>query len=280
MSKFWLVLDCHFLCWRAYHSTGDLSYDGVRTGITYGFLRDVRTLMEDFDTRNVVFCFDVGYNLRKDILPTYKQGRHQAGEVQTEEEKEAEEQFRKEVKKIRKKWLPMIGFHNILWQKGYESDDVIASVVGDIDEDDTAVIVSADKDLRQLIRHNVWMYNPINREKMSLQWFYKKTGLKNPRDWARVLQMAGCHTDKVPGIPGIGEDTALKFLRGELPHHHARYNAIINGKGVSVQEFNSRLVTLPMKGTKKFKLSTQDEKMAGWGRVMKALGIHSLGHSV
>ncbi|GAH13180.1 unnamed protein product, partial [marine sediment metagenome] len=42
----WLILDCNYLCHRAAHSTRDLSYKGVATGVIYGFLRDVLLFQE------------------------------------------------------------------------------------------------------------------------------------------------------------------------------------------------------------------------------------------
>ena len=273
--KTWLLLDCHFLAYRAFYSTGDLSYEGVKTGVTYGFLRDVQELMHRFDTNDVVFCFDVGYNKRKNILPTYKEGRHREREEEsTREEKEARKQFLKEVRMLRKQYLHQIGYRNILWQKGHESDDIIASLCETISNEDQIIIVSADKDFRQLVRHNVMLYNPVSHKRTTLQSFRKDTGLKHPKEWAKVLAIAGCHTDNVKGVKGVGEITAIKYLTGQVWVNSPKWNLIHNN--LDLIDKNTTVVKLPLKGTKTFELQKDEVTAKSRREVFKILGIKTI----
>lgn len=274
--KTYLVLDCGFLCRRAFHtaSRSMLEHDGIKTGVIYGFLQDVQNLCDQFDTKRVVFCFDVGYNKRKNILKTYKEGRvNENSEELSEEEVAQFKELKRQVKKLRKVYLPSMGYRNILWHKGYEADDVIASFVKRLPAEDLAVIVSADKDFRQLVCGNVMQYDPSRMKRTTLQSFKKEFGIE-PKRWAEVLAISGCRTDKVPGIPKIGDITALKYLRGELKETSAAYKAITSPKGVRRAAFNSKLVYLPLHGVKKFPVKKDDE--INWEPVLKKLGMRSL----
>lgn len=231
--------------------------------------------MENHPDADIVFCFDVGgTTARQALYPQYKQRRH-TGEEYTQEEQEAKDDLQRQIRLLRRKYLPLIGFKNIFWQNGYECDDVIASLIKrSIRANDTVMIVSSDKDYRQLISSRVSLYSPQQGTHMGLQGFYKATGLTNPEDWARVLELAGCKTDEVPGIKGVGEATAIKFLTGELPKHTKAYKAIVN---TDIIKRNRALVRLPFKGTKVFKLIRDNKVTAKSFRpVFKKLGIKHL----
>ena len=102
----WLVLDSPYLCYRAFFSTGFLSYDGDATGVLFGFLRDVRNLMEQFDTDKIAFCFDKGIPLRQNIYSKYKQSRREKRKQMSEEEKLTHQDLRKQIKRLRTEILP------------------------------------------------------------------------------------------------------------------------------------------------------------------------------
>ena len=274
MNETILLLDCHYLCNRAFHTTGDLSHEGIRTGVIYGFLRDIIELEERFDTDRIVFAFDVGHSaVRKALYAGYK--AHRRADDATPEEREAWADLDRQIALLRRKYLPAIGFRNILWQKGYESDDIIASLVRhNLGEGDTAVIVTADKDMHQLISHNVMLYDPRTGQRKTLQSFHKEYGIK-PKQWADVLTLAGCSTDEVPGISGVGVTTALKYLKGELPAHHKTHQAIVANQDGPVCKLSRKLTKLPLKGTKDFHLYNDVVSRDKWAAVLRKLGIRS-----
>jgi DNA polymerase-1 len=239
----------------------------------YGFLRDVQDLMERFNTEDLIFCFDVGFNKRKIMYPEYKSGRE--SETPTQEEVDAKREFLRQLKLLRKEYLPAIGFRNIKWQKGHESDDVIASLVRhSFKKDDRIYIVSADKDFRQLITGNVSLYDPVRFKHTTLQTFHREYGIR-PIQWADVLELSGCRTDKVPGIKGIGDKTAIKYLRNELKSDSKAYKAIASGK--KHVKWARTLVRLPLYGTKRF--TVRKNRPLKWGKVFASLGIKSLNKS-
>lgn len=287
MNRKYLLLDCNYLCHRAKHSTGGLSYGGDATGVIYGFLKSLSGFQDLFSTSNFVFCWDSNTSKRKDIYPEYK--AHRENREYTDEEIEFDRAFRKQMKKLRTTYLPMIGFNNVFIQQGYESDDIIASVCKYTLKDRSdkfdqtkytqnifeSVIISSDKDLYQCIAHNVSFYNPQTNKILTLQGFKKQYGIA-PHKWALMKAIAGCPTDNVKGVKGVGGKTAIKFLLGKLNPDSKAYQIITLANSLHKCSFNRKLVTLPMKGTQQFKLKRDNLSEQGWKQVTKLLGMKSI----
>lgn len=273
MSRKYLLLDCNYLCHRAKHSTGSLSYHGSATGVIYGFLKSLSGFQDLFNTSNFVFCWDSRTNKRKEIFPEYKAHRERE---YSDEEIEFERAFRKQMKKLRTTYLPTMGFRNVFVQRGYESDDVIAEIcLHSIRNEDDAVIISSDKDLYQCIEHNVSIYSPQTGKILTLQRFKKQYGIE-PYLWGMVKSYAGCTTDNVKGIKGVGEKRALDFVIGKLNPDSKAYKAITSPEGNDIYNSNQELVVLPMKGIQQFKLKRDRLDEQGWKQVTKLLGMHSI----
>lgn len=270
--KVWLIVDANFLCWRSFHAMGDLSHGGEKTAILYGFLRDVFSIANEFQTTGFVFCFDHGRNLRTLRFPEYKQKRHK--ENLTEEKRQSYFEMQKQVTKLKREYLKTFGFSNVLYCEGFESDDLIASVCATLPKSEEAVIVTADKDMLQCLRKGVCMYNPTTRKVYTATKFRKEWRLP-PRAWAKVKAIAGCPTDEVPGIPGVGEATAAKYLRGELSDRYVTYGKIKAG-WESIVRRNWPLVRLPYKGTPAYTLEADNFDGVAYARVMRKHGMHSL----
>ena len=77
MGRKYLLLDCDYLCHRALHSTGGLSYHGSATGVIYGFLKSLSGFQDLFNTSNFIFCWDspTKHLHRKTLYPEYKENR-------------------------------------------------------------------------------------------------------------------------------------------------------------------------------------------------------------
>jgi len=273
MKRRYLILDCNYLAHRAKHVFGELSDKGSATGVVYGFLKDILILRERFDTNRFVFCWDYGKNIRLKSYPPYKQNRRV--EVLEDDEQEFEDAFHLQVDQLREIYLYTIGYRNVFFQKGYESDDVIAMVcktlVPYLEE---GIIVTADQDLFQLIRRNIDWYNPRSKELMTRVKFKKTFGIP-PRKWAKVKAIAGCTSDNVKGIAGVGEITALKYLCKELKKTTKAYKNIKAGWKTVVLR-NRPLVELPYKGTKPTRLVEDKVTQKGWDKVTKALGMRGI----
>ena len=272
MYKKWIILDCNFLCHRAKHSMGGLSHGDSATGVIYGFLKGLISYQEMFDTSNFVFCLDSKSSKRKEVYPEYKANR--INHDLDDEEIEFENAFRHQMKMLRKEYLKTIGFKNVLCQKGYEADDLIASVSINIPSDQEAVIVSSDHDLFQLLSFNVSQYLPNINKTVSLQWFKKTYGIK-PTIWPVVKALAGCSGDNVIGIKGAGENTIIKYLKKELNPETKTYKKIVEQEPDFFQT-NHPLVALPYAGTKVFKLKKDNLSQDGWNKVTAKLGMRSI----
>ena len=272
----WLLLDCHYLAWRSYHTTGVLSYGDIQTGVLFGFFKQLITLKLQFTTDKVAFCFEAGESKRKLLFPGYKHHRH--SKPMTEEEAMLIGAFHHQIRLLREEYLPRIGFVNVFAERGYESDDIIASITKTLPCEEEAVIISSDRDFFQLLRGNVSMYDPKQRKMNTLQSFRQETGLVPPQ-WAKVLAIAGCKTDEVPGIPRIGKKTAIKYLTDRLKPNSSAFSLIKQGwDGVVLR--NKPLVLLPFAKTPKYVLAPDHISEQGWGEVCAELGLRTLRNSI
>jgi len=269
----YLVLDSNYMCHRVKHALGGLKHGETPTGTVYGFFKSVAILQDQFRTPHVIFCWDSKTNKRKELLPSYKEKRHTAKEDISEEELQFEWEFVRQMKRLRVRYLKMIGFRNIFVQKRLESDDIIASICKRISEEHEAVIVSADKDLYQLLKPNVSFYNPHKSQLYTVAHFRKEYGI-SPQKWGLVKSIAGCPTDEVPGIPGVGEKTAIKHLLGQL-NPETKTSKKIEAEKQAYIKRNKPLVVLPFKGTKRFEIKEDSLSKKGWNRVVKELGMNS-----
>ncbi len=215
MKNSLLILDCNYLAWRAYHTKQDLRYRGTPTGVIFGILQDVISLRELHNTERIAFCFDHDrrYLKRKIDCPGYKSSRDRPDA--TEEEQKMFKEVHQQILALRKTILPTLGFRNVFAEEGYEADDLIASIVCDLREGDQAIIVGADHDLFQLLGPRTIIWNPTKSVAITESSFSKDYGV-TPTQWVDVKAIAGCSSDDVPGIRGIGEKTACKFLNGTL----------------------------------------------------------------
>lgn len=240
-----LLIDSNYLCYRAFYSVGNLSYNGIPTGITYGFLNQFFNIVKEISPDQIVFFWDSRKNKRKEILPSYKE----RNDNKTEEEKKLWNTAFKQFKKIRMNVLPKIGFYNNFLQIGYESDDTIAQYVYCAGGDENIVVATSDDDMLQIINQNCTIYN-LNKNKYYDEQAVIDAWRVRPNEWGIVKCIAGCSTDNVPGVPGVKEKTAIKYLKGELKQTHKAYQEIESRRDLI--KFNEQLVMLPFKGTHDF----------------------------
>lgn len=166
---------------------------------------------EGFD--RVAICCDAPPYKRKEILPDYKAQRDSPppqliGQLDATKERLAADGC------------------TVYEAAGYEADDIIATLARQIAERkafDTAVIVSSDKDLLQLVTDDVTVLSPMSGKTYNRAAVIEKFGVA-PEDMGDFLALWGDAADNVPGIPGVGEKTAAKLiiewgsLEGVLTH--------------------------------------------------------------
>lgn len=256
-----------YLAYRAQFSTGGLSYRGRHTGVIYGVLRNVVTLSRDYNNPNFVFAFDSKRNLRREEFPWYKANRRSM-------DKETRKIVHDQVNCLRKDIISELGYDNLFMQDGYEGDDIIAAAAKCVPECDSVVMVSADQDLFQCLRSNVTQL--VNKELMTTEELKRRYCQIAPHQWRIVKSIAGCKTDNITGVEGVGEITAAKWCRSLL-RDGPQKDTIDKFVQSRLYEDNLRIVKLPFSG-----IETPFLKTVGappnwaWDKVLKPFGIKSL----
>ena len=239
-----LILDSNYLAHMAKHSIKDLSWDGQQVGVIFGFLRRLLDLAKTFKTRHFIFVWDSKYYLRRELFPDYKIKRLAISK--TEEERALDAVAYKQFDQLKNEVLPELGFKNNFEQYGYEGDDLIAIIVKSYPEE-SFTIISADEDLYQLLSDNVVIYSLKKKQAYTKHNLWKDFRIV-PKEWAEVKSIAGCSSDEVPGIPGVKNVTASKFVARKLATNTSAYKAIRESTDIITK--NRPLVTLPFKGVK------------------------------
>lgn len=271
--KTWLFIDANNLAYRAFYALRGLSHDGQGTEAVFGFLRDFVALQNRFRTPHVAFCFDHGRSKRLEMFPNYKQKRRKVLQNGDGYDPEVLIDARRQIDLLRTRCLPEIGFKNVLFANGYEADDVIGSLVRTMDVDDDAIIVSSDQDMYQLLSERVQIHSLYRGDVITLQSFHRKFGVM-PDRWPTVKAIAGCKSDCIPGVKGVGEVTACRYLNGELPESHRTFQTITAEMGK--WRANTLLTKLPLQGTPEFILGNDAVTLQKWHAVLDEFGLESL----
>ena len=246
-----VLVDCENIGWIAHYSQGELSVDDVLTGTIFGFLRMIFSIADRFNTSEFIFCWDSRKCFRRRIYPEYKLRRHT--KPMTEEEEAARVEVRRQFVELRTQILPKMGFANNIRKVGYEADDLIASVVIRHPEDEFC-IVSTDNDLFQLLGYNIFIFNPVNKAKMTAKRFKIEYGISHKK-WALAKSIGGCNSDEVKGIKGAADprnnpqSLALSYVRGELTKGVV-FDRIESKEGKQTIARNRILIKLPFKNSR------------------------------
>lgn len=141
-----------------------------------------------------------GKNFRHDIYPLYKANRDATPEDLIRQMEPIE------------RMVTALGM-SLEVSDGCEADDCIASLAARLSKERPVVIVSGDKDLKQCLGPNIFMWDPAFKEEKLLtsDQFTKESGL-TPAQWADVQALVGDTSDNIPGVPGIGPKTAAKIF--------------------------------------------------------------------
>jgi DNA polymerase-1 len=215
---------------------GELSHYEAKTGVVFGFFGTLLKLWEKFHSTNFVFCWDSRKRFRSSIYPQYKANRLTTS---TPAERKV---ISDQMSALRQEILPAFGFKNSFLQTGYEADDLIAQVV--LTFRNEFIVVSTDKDLLQLLAVAAckFIYNIRTKTKTDRDDFELAYDI-SPFDWKRVKAMAGDTSDNVPGVAGVGEKSAIAFLKGKLKGK--RHADILNAKEILAR--NLLLMELPLR---------------------------------
>lgn len=231
------LIDVNYICYRSYYGMRQLGANAV----AFGVARFIEQLAQNTPQATVAWCFDVGGSKRTESYTGYKAKRRKD---LPPEEAQLFNELKSEIDALRTTHLPAMGFDNIYGARGYEADDLIA-LICDRYPQRIKRVYSSDADLYQLIDDNTQVC-PLSKRPMSLLRFTTEYGIQ-PAKWAWVKAIAGCSSDNIPGVKGVGEKTALKFVRNELPEGSKQRQRIQESKA-EVKRWH-RLVKLPYEGT-------------------------------
>lgn len=261
----YLVIDSDNICWRCFHATNGRFT--LNTNVIYGFFSSVFNYRRIAQTDKYIFCWDKGIPFRREIYPNYKITRSKKKE---EDQGAGLEQCYEQMRAIRKEILPYVGFNNVFAYKGYEADDLIASVVK---EEGKFTIASSDKDLYQLLGPNVQMILPHKNE-LYTEWDFRLEYGIAPKKWWRVKSLAGCTSDSIKGAIGVGDITAIKYLKKELTKGK-KYEELNNREKELITQ-NKPLVKLPFEGTPKLEIQEDNLNRQNWNEVMDKYKIRKI----
>jgi len=186
---------------RAFHALPPMTRsDGTPVNAVLGFCNMLIRLLTEFGVARIAVIFDAkGDNFRNEIYSEYKANRTAPPEElipQFALIREATEAF----------CLPQVEL------AGYEADDLIATYTRlAAERGEEVVIVSSDKDMMQLIRPGVTMFDPIKYKVIGPPEVFEKFGVL-PEKVVDIQSLAGDSTDNVPGVPGIGVKTAAQLI--------------------------------------------------------------------
>jgi DNA polymerase I len=262
-----ILIDANSICHMAKHSMGDLSWEDKKVGVLFGFLYQLLSLSKRFESNRFIFAWDSRGSIRSEIFPDYKKGRKKD---KTPEEKELDVIAYEQFELLQHSILPEIGFTNNYWQDKYEADDIIASIVKHNHE--KIVIVSTDEDLYQLLSDNVSIYSIKKKQEYTHHNLWKDFHIP-PLDWIDVKAIAGCSSDGIPGVVGVGEKTACKYLNRQLGINLKTYRSIKDS--ADIIERNMKLVALPYPGTKVINVTKDVPSLKGFLAVCTRYGFAS-----
>jgi len=187
---------------RAYHAIGRLSNSkGFPTNVVLGFTKMLLKLLQEKHPRYIAIVFDAkGPTFRHEIYEEYKANRPPMPEdlaVQIP---------------LVKKVIEALNI-KMLEVEGYEADDIIGTLARKCQEQGHEVImVTGDKDFRQLISPMAIMWDTMKDKVTGFQSLKTEYGL-DPSQFIDVMGLSGDSSDNIPGVPGIGEKTAIKLVK-------------------------------------------------------------------
>ena len=206
------LLDAFALIYRAYYSfisNPRISSKGFNTSAMFGFTNTLFDLIKKENPTHIAVVFDPPSgdqkNFRVEQYAEYKANREAMPE-----------DIARSIPYIK----AIVEGFNIpaLEVEGFEADDVIGTLAKKAARKGyTVYMMTPDKDYGQLVEENIFMYKPARGggdvEIMGVKEICEKYGIVRPDQVIDILGMMGDAVDNIPGIPGVGEKTAIKFVQ-------------------------------------------------------------------
>ncbi|MBI6550182.1 DNA polymerase I [Xenorhabdus lircayensis] len=198
-----ILVDGSSYLYRAYHAFPPLTNSaGEPTGAMYGVLNMLRSLIMQYKPSHVAVVFDAkGKTFRDELFAEYKSHRPPMPD-------DLRAQIEPLHKMVKAMGLP------ILVVPGVEADDVIGTLALQAEKEGRYVLISTgDKDMAQLVTPGITLINTMTNTILGPEEVTEKYGV-SPELIIDFLALMGDSSDNIPGVPGVGEKTALGLLQG------------------------------------------------------------------
>lgn len=198
-----VLVDGSSYLYRAYYAPPHLTNSkGEATGAVYGVINMLRSLLNQYKPSQMAVVFDAkGKTFRNDMYSEYKAQRPPMPD-------DLRTQIAPLHQIIKALGLPLVCI------PGVEADDVIGTIATQASKEGRAVLISTgDKDMAQLVDENVTLINTMTNTVMGPAEVTEKFGV-GPELIIDLLALQGDKADNIPGLPGVGEKTALAMLLG------------------------------------------------------------------
>lgn len=208
-SKNLFLLDAYALIYRGYYAfikNPRINSKGTDTSAILGFMNSLFEIIRTQDPDYLAVAFDKGGSLtRSEMFEEYKSNRDKTPEP-----------ILVAIPYIKK----ILGGMKIpiLEKEGFEADDIIGTVAKDAEENNFKVyMVTPDKDFAQLVSNNIFLCKPARMGNSMEIWgideVKDKFEVQSPDQVIDYLGMMGDSVDNIPGLPGVGDKTAKKFIK-------------------------------------------------------------------
>ncbi|MFT6124627.1 MULTISPECIES: DNA polymerase I [unclassified Shewanella] len=198
-----ILVDGSSYLYRAYYAPPHLTNSkGEATGAVYGVVNMLRSLLSRYSPSHIAVVFDAkGKTFRNDMYSEYKAQRPPMPD-------DLRNQIEPLHRIIHAMGLPLISI------SGVEADDVIGTIALQASKEGRATLISTgDKDMAQLVNEHVTLINTMTDTIMGPEEVKTKYGV-SPDRIIDFLALMGDKSDNIPGLPGVGEKTALAMLLG------------------------------------------------------------------
>jgi DNA polymerase I len=203
------LVDAYALIFRGYYAfikNPRINSKGIDTSAIMGFMNSLLDVIKRERPDHLAVCFDKGGSVdRVEMFEAYKANRDETPEAI----KVAVPYIQDILKAMH---IP------IMVKEGYEADDVIGTLSKQAEKEGyKTFMVTPDKDFAQLVSENIFMYRPKSfgggYETWGIPEVKKKFEVERPEQVIDFLGMMGDSSDNIPGLPGVGEKTAKKFIQ-------------------------------------------------------------------
>lgn len=198
-----ILVDGSSYLYRAYYAPPHLTNSkGEATGAVYGVINMLRSLLKQYSPSHIAVVFDAkGKTFRNELYAEYKAQRPPMPD-------DLRSQIAPLHRIIKAMGLPLVSI------SGVEADDVIGTLALQASKDGRKTVISTgDKDMAQLVDDNITLINTMTDTILGPEGVKTKFGI-GPELIIDLLALMGDKADNIPGLPGVGEKTALAMLIG------------------------------------------------------------------